>query len=201
MGVRSDMRMDVYKKTISDLLDEIIDIYGQKFKHQLDPKLIKILKEFVFSYGDLLVASTKKGGVDHKQIAGLLISKLKLAGVVADLKMIECAVGIFELGVTGLEWTQNTIKTGAWAQRASVFGPQAALVGGSVTALVALFGVFVTVKDSLSVAKSCNEALSAKAAKEKRPEVFIGGKGYSLGQMSTGFFSNTDFGIKMVCST
>lgn len=184
-------------KTLSEALDEAVKLYESSPGKKLDPLLIAILKEFIKRHGPLLVHAAL-GDLKMAQVRDVFVGLADTMGVATNSQWIDCGVALFELGVTGMEWTSNTIKVSRVSSLAATTGiglPAAT----TATLATALFGVLMTTKDAVDAATKCNQAISSKSVNERRPPAVINRRGYNLGQISTGFFSTPSFGVDMVC--
>lgn len=188
---------DAAIKTLSEALDEAVKFYESTPGKKLDPLLIAILKEFIKRHGPLLVHAAL-GDLDIRHVRDVFVGLADTMGVATNRQWIDCGVALFELGVTGMEWTSNTIKVSKASSLAAATGIGLP-VATTATLATALFGVFMTTKDAIDAAAKCNQEISSKSVNERRPSAVINKRGYNLGQISTGFFSSPSFGVDMVC--
>ena len=184
-------------KLLFEALDWVVDAYEKKSGNRMDPLLVKLLYNYVKTHTPLLI-DVAYGALEKKHAVAALVRLAEVSNVGLDVRGIDCAVAIFEAGVTGLEWTSTTIKVSRAAGLAAATGVGVPLASATTVA-VALFGVLMTTKDFIDAAKACDEVLSGKAVRGKRPAVMIDRRGYSLGQISTGFATRSNFGMEVAC--
>lgn len=189
--------VDAATKVLWEALDGAVSVYEKKSGNKMDPKLLSVLKEFIKLHTSLLI-DVAVGKLQMKHAVAALTRVADGLGLALDSKGIECGVAIFEVGVTGVEWTRTTMKVSRAASLAAATGIGAP-AATATTVAVALFGVFMTTKDALDAADKCNEALSRKAAEEKRPPAVVDNRGFNLGQITTGFSSKPNYGMEMMC--
>ncbi len=183
-------------KLLSEALDETIKMYESGAGKKMDPVLISVLKEFVKRHAPLLVQAAL-GNIKLSQARDILVGLVDTTGTALSSKWIDCGVALFELGVTGMEWTSNTLKVARVSSFAAATGvgvPAAT----AATVVVALFGVMMTTKDAIDAAEKCNQAISSKASFERRPVAVVNKSGYNLGQLSIGLYSSPSYGVSMV---
>lgn len=188
---------DAAVKALSEAIDEAVKMYESGSGEKLDPVLVSVLTEFVKLHGALIV-SAALGKVGMAQARDALMRVADSLGVATNQAWIDCGIALFEVGVTGMEWASNTMKVSRVASMAAVTGAGAP-VATITTVTVALFGILMTAKDAFDAADKCNQAISDKAAAQKRPAAVINNLGYNLGQISTSLFASPAPGVEMVC--
>ncbi len=193
----TSLAADAAVKVLFEAIDEAVKMYESGSGKKLDPVLVSVLTEFVKLHGALIV-SAALGKVGMAQARDALMRVAGGLGVVTNQAWIDCGIALFEVGVTGMEWTSNTIKVSRVASMAAVTGVGVP-IATVTTVAVALFGILMTTKDAIDAANICNQAISNKAAAEKRPAAVINNRGYNLGQISTSLFASTAPGVEMVC--
>jgi hypothetical protein len=178
-----DMVADRVVWALGEALDGAIKAY-EKSGQKVPVQLASLMKNFVKVHGGMLVRLALGGRLQSKHVVAIFVRMAEDAGVVLDSADVSCGVALFEVCATAydaIDTTAKVARASAIVGASGVGAPAAAVA----TAAAGIFGGLMTLKDGYDAYDACNEAISRRAAAEKRPPVVIGLQGYNLGQIST----------------